>query len=162
MLLGPGAARFALPEAGVLAASEAQLRAACENGATDSATMEPLEEALAAGVPLALTRSVGGSVATAHLAASLAAWALRSKVDGAGREYGEPNGCDPVSRLPLSAVQVEAVARFARSGGAVASPMAGRAEVEQRLCACHGARHTCLANQARSGLVRAGSARRGL
>ena len=71
----------------MLAASEAQLRAACENGATDSATMEPLEEALAAGVPLALTRSVGGSVATAHLAASLAAWALRSKVDGAGRAY---------------------------------------------------------------------------
>ena len=29
----------------MLAASEAQLRAACENGATDSATMEPLEEA---------------------------------------------------------------------------------------------------------------------
>lgn len=129
MLLGPGAARFALPEAGVLAASEAQLRAACENGATDSATMEPLEEALAAGVPLALTRSVGGSVATAHLAASLAAWALRSKVDGAGREYGEPNGCDPVSRLPLSAVQVEAVARFARSGGAVASEAKGQRQL---------------------------------
>ena len=129
-LLCAGARPDALPaRLAVAALEEAQLRAACENGATDSATMEPLEEALAAGVPLALTRSVGGSVATAHLAASLAAWALRSKVDGAGREYGEPNGCDPVSRLPLSAVQVEVVARFARSGGAVASEAKGQRQL---------------------------------